>query len=411
MRKLKLFAAGLVTGSLAYLGIVAPTWAADHGDAPTASQDQGADIADIFAFLDPNDNTRVCILCTSRGFIPPGEAQNFGAFDENVEYRINIENTGDERPDSSIVVTFSPRTSASTGQTATVTLPGQGRRRGPQFTAPTVPATLTDTPATRPAFTDPASNVQFFAGIVDDPFFFDIPGFQRFVGSVLAGTPNAAALQRGRDTFAGYNVQGFALSVPRDLIRGDASNNEIGFYFTTSRRTQTPNRRGGVRSTGRFRQLDRMGNPAVNVALIPFPRKDEYNAATPLDDARGAFADSAVAALTALGTDEAHRQILANVAIARGDYLRLNLNTANTGPGGGTNAGAGFPNGRRLRDDTVDVLLTIIGNGDPSQSLSLGDNVNASDVPTLDTFPFFALPHQPRENPPEGELVDDQTRN
>ena len=29
---------------------------ADHGDAPIASNNQSTDIADVFAFLDPNDN-------------------------------------------------------------------------------------------------------------------------------------------------------------------------------------------------------------------------------------------------------------------------------------------------------------------------------------------------------------------
>ncbi len=142
-----------------------------------------------------------------------------------------------------------------------------------------------------------------------------------------------------------------------------------------------------------------MATPAVNTALIPFARKNEYNAATPQDDANGVFANSIVGTLTALGTSQANIGVLANVAVAKGDYLRLNLATPNTSVGFGERATTpgytGFPNGRRPGDDTVDVLLYFISN----QGLTNGDNVNSNDVPLGNTFPFFAPPNQPLENP------------
>jgi hypothetical protein len=150
-----------------------------------------------------------------------------------------------------------------------------------------------------------------------------------------------------------------------------------------------------------LRQIDRTGVPAVNVVLIPAARKDEYNTGTPEEDANGRFAGDIVATLKALGTDDTNIGILAQVAVVHGDYLRLNFNTANSGPGGGNNSGAGFPNGRRLGDDVVDTLLFFILNQKP-----LPDNVNANDVPLQDTFPFFALAQQPRDSG-----VDDNTRN
>ena len=113
------------------------------------------------------------------------------------------------------------------------------------------------------------------------------------------------------------------------------------------------------------------------MVLIPFGRKDEYNSASPQEDAAGRFAGDIVATLQSLGTDNAHIGILAGVAVAKGDYLHLNLTTANTGTGGGDNSGAGFPNGRRLKDDVVDTLLFLVTN----EGLTTGDNVNANDVP------------------------------
>jgi hypothetical protein len=75
---------------------------------------------------------------------------------------------------------------------------------------------------------------------------------------------------------------------------------------------------------------------------------------------------------------------------------------ANSGPSGGTNAGAGFPNGRRPADDVVDTFLFLVTNG----AITTGDNVNSNDVPFRNTFPFLASPQQPRASG-----TDDNTRN
>src|SRR5689334_6310941 len=99
--------------------------AADHGDAPYVAQDQAADIADVFIFLDPNDNSKIILGVTIHGFIVPNEAVNFGVFDPNIRYRFEIEKTGDPKPDAFVDVRFSPKDTASTqAQTATINFTG-----------------------------------------------------------------------------------------------------------------------------------------------------------------------------------------------------------------------------------------------------------------------------------------------
>jgi len=498
--------------------------AADHGDGPFASENASADLADVFFYLDPNDNDKAVLELTVRGFIVPGEAVNFGIFDPAVTYEFRLEETGDAIPDATITITFSPRTSTAIAQMATVTMT-RGDTTVFSFLAQATNPSLADTAPAQVVTTDSASGVSFFAGEVDDPFFFDIPAFSRFVASVLAGAPDPTLFDRGRDTFSGYNIMAIALSIPKDLLQ----NNEgvVGAEALTFHADQEPVTLLGNLSTrgfvgtgddvligglivvgtnpkrlifralgpslsangianplsnptitvfndqaqvvatnddwmttqaaeitgtglapsdplesalivslqpgaytvvvsgvdgatgtalveaydldtgalvgnGSLRQIDRMGNPAVNVALVPFARKDEYNSASPQDDAASRFAGDIVGTLTALGTNATNIGILAGVAVTNGDLLRLDLNIANSGPGGGNNLEASFPDGRRLGDDTIDILLSFITNGTVTT-----DNANANDVARRDDFPFFALSQQPRA----AGVIDDNTRN
>lgn len=206
----------ILTGAIALFSLAATAFSADHADSPTVGGDQGADLADVYAFLDPADNTKVILINTIRGFIVPGEAGNFAIFDENVRFTFQIENTGDSSPDMFIDVNFNPRlvpvidkkglkagdtgfaapdivgfkATARTQQDAIVSFRGKvpaalagakGKSHAP-VTQPTLAGTST-TDGTAPAeLINNLKNakaedlgITFFAGEQDDPFFFDIP--------------------------------------------------------------------------------------------------------------------------------------------------------------------------------------------------------------------------------------------
>ena len=63
----------------------------------------------------------------------------------------------------------------------------------------------------------------------------------------------------------------------------------------------------------------------------------------------------------------------------------------------------GFPNGRRVSDDVTDIALRVVAgvlagfSGAPYNSL--GDGVNANDVPYQETFPYVAFANSGR--PPD----------
>ena len=170
-RKSPLSALVLMIAIAVVLSPVAHIDAADHGDAPLTAQDLAADLNDVYFFLDPNDNSRVVLIMSVNNFIVPGENGNFGIFDTAIRYRFEMETTGDARPDATIDVRFSQRLAVGgvpQAQIATINLPN-----GRTFTAPSTNSSNTaDVAPTQVVTTDQASGVMFFAGLVDDPFFF-----------------------------------------------------------------------------------------------------------------------------------------------------------------------------------------------------------------------------------------------
>ncbi len=377
--------------------------ASDHIDSPSITQDRGSDLTDTYAFLDPNDNSKVVLIMSTQGFVVSGEHFGMAIFDHNIRYRFEIENTGDAKPDTFVDVSYSKGLGRTMNQTATIELPGDKK-----FTAPTTPS---DQEYKAPEFVITANRETgstFYAGVADDPFFLDDTGANRFVLSSIKnpGRPNKSLLSErgGRDTYAGFNTLITAVSVPASLLRGRAGN-VIGINAVTQRReTQRINDKGEVKGSGDWVTVDRDGGPLVNNGLIPPPRKDEYNAASTEDDAKGLFQADIVKSLKGLATDDAHIAMLAKAAVEKGDILRLDLTVPNKGRGGGNNKDGGFGKmgGRRLQDDVVDGVFTIINNGQP-----LGDKVDANEVAFLDRFPFVAKPTQPF---PPGKNPDDHTR-
>jgi hypothetical protein len=82
---------------------------------------------------------------------------------------------------------------------------------------------------------------------------------------------------------------------------------------------------------------------------------------------------------------------------APGEMLRLNTSippTANPDRlgviGGDT---AGFPNGRRLTDDVIDIALQVVEGELVGSPNDLGDAVGTNDKAFSEYFPYVALPH------------------
>lgn len=263
--------------------------------------------------------------------------------------------------------------------------------------------------------------LKVFAGPRDDPFFVDL-------GAVFD------LLQVGvnpMDTLAGANVHTIALQVPIAQLVGDASG-VIGTWSTSSRASVRIFGAGADSSAGAdgadamdqvspYRQVSRLGMPLVNEAVIPVSHKDRFNASQPQSD--GQFASYVTTSHLAAVINVVYPGVfncpvnnrtdlvtafltgvpgLNQPTVVRpSEMLRLNTNIAATAISG-TSTGnpmavlagdtGGFPNGRRLGDDTVDIALRVVCGVLVGNNTMLGDGVAANDKPFKTTFPFLAPP-------------------
>lgn len=285
------------------------------------------------------------------------------------------------------------------------------------------------------------NGVNVFAGTVDDPFFidlgatFDTLNLRRLgsgVPGVLTEAEDSANANFASDTVSGYAVNAIAIEVPIEMLTrtGQIENASspaatIGVWGATSRQAirvlRSPN---PLRTLGDIRQVQRIGNPLVNEVLIGTGKKDRWSMEQPVNDSQfasfaldptlarvvNALTQGAVAIPPPPRTDLLPLVTYAAPIAAPGtpagpvaDLLRLNTGVPATPPAMANRLGllagdpAGFPNGRRLMDDVVDIALRVVVGGvlaGPSFNVfpnnRLGDGVNVNDAPFRTEFPFLA---------------------
>ena len=200
--------------------------AADHDDAPLIGSDQAADIADVYAFASPQDPTRLVLALTLSDVLPPGQIRlGQSIFDPRVLYEFNIDNDGDAVEDRVIqaYVVGNPRR-----QEMIVRGPAAPAIRGAEsriVNAPVTIAARVSTGAT-PMVAE-RNGVKLFAGVRDDPFFFDLGRFTAILGGQATSFDDP-----GTDAFAGLNTYAIVLELPVSMI-GDPATTTI--WATTSR--------------------------------------------------------------------------------------------------------------------------------------------------------------------------------
>src|SRR6478735_3090321 len=84
--------------------------ASSHSEAPLISQDPRADNTDLYAFVSPDDTSKVTMIANYIPLEAPASGPNFYSFDDNVLYEIRIDQDGDGVPDIGYQFRFTTKT-------------------------------------------------------------------------------------------------------------------------------------------------------------------------------------------------------------------------------------------------------------------------------------------------------------
>ena len=436
--------------------------ASSHREAPLILQDPLVDNTDVYAFVSPDDQDMVTLIANFAPFSVPGQGPNFypWATEKEAHYDINVDNDGDAKPDRTFRYTFTTEDrrgkvdyddKAAPGtflynngavnsveddtllfkQFYTVTeITADGDETTLIKKAPVAPdfvgeASMPNYAALRDeAVVDVKGGGKAFAGRAEDPFFLDIRVFDLLYGGDLS--------ERGDDALAGFNVNSIALQLPiEDLTDGDDP--VIGVWSTTSRPGSRVMKADGTQGyKGDFVQVSRLGNPLVNEVVIPANLKDAFNSLKPENDASVEPAVNRVLKpelpvlvekIYGIPAPKTPRDDLFTIyltgveglnkpkgEVQPAEMLRLNTSIEPSDEpnrlgvlGGDT---AGFPNGRRLADDVLDISLQAVegavkvdGQGGKAtgveivKPLATGDLVDRNDAKFGKSFPYLALPY------------------
>jgi hypothetical protein len=441
----------LIAGSLS-----APVLAQDAPEA--ISHDRSAEVGDLYAFVSPDRPDTATIITTWGGPQEPSEWATQAWFDPALTYWIKLDNTGDgvaditytfrfltqvDAPDSILATGFG----SVPGAPATVTQSVNVTRNGETLmSAGAPPANIG--PRTTPGYPTLALNYlgaldqnasvdragSLFVGQRDDPSFMDSGALADLLGMRPLNTKHAIPLKKGKgqDDHSGLNTQVIAIQVPIEQLTSDqaipttadAPDAVVGIWAGASR----PGADGTT-----LTPVSRVGDPLVEDWLIPYGDKAAWRAGDPSTDASyeprystpqlasllnqaypgnaPARPDGRTDLVTLLGQGLPGLNQTTTQGVA--DMLRLNLAVPPSkkpnrlGVMGGDLAG--YPNGRRLTDDVVDITLRAVGDGygkvmaatlgaasipvpDLKASRSLGDGCGSNDKKPTKTFPYVAAP-------------------
>lgn len=386
--------------------------ASDHDDGETSFKARNLNLTDLYAFREDwqdsagSADNLVLVMNTN----PRSLAQFQYEFNTVASYDFNLSRVLDanktkapEGPrDINIRFTFG-NLDENGRQSIRMRLAVKGRRTFNRVIGTT--STLADSQAgslviNRASVRD--STVQVFAGLREDPFFFDVERYFRIRSFLATGnnTLGSGPIQGGPNVFrsdstavdftVGYNVNSIVVSIPLALLRENSGQNVFDVWETISIPelvSPSANTAGTIngRNNRPTKQIERLARPAINEGLVLTNRRlamfNELNPRQDLLKRNETVLAEVVAVLTAVfqysvanGLNPApvsqvaagflpdvmridtSKSVAVNTAAYNSDFVLVD----------GAVQGAMLTGGRKLEDDVVDVTLSYLLNGDPS---------------------------------------------
>ena len=317
---------------------------ADHLDASglkSPNMDARVDICDIYVFRKPGDDSK-SVFVIDVNPIAPTFADSFAS---EAVYELKVDTNRDVVADIAYRFTFSPKEDGVQKVTVLRASGEQAKGNGNdgEVIFKDVPVSFGDT-----INTADVGEYRLFAGIRSDPFFFDVEGMKNNMQFT------------GADTFLDKNVFSIVMEIPNSAL-GNTS--KVGIWY----RVLIP------KDGNPFFQIDRMARPFINVAFTKEEDKDTFNRIEPIHD-RELFTKKFVHVLESFGHNAESAQKTALTFLP--DILEYDYSSSE-----------GYPNGRKLTDDIIDIQLTVLTNG----RITTDKVAHHQDLSTV--FPYLGSPH------------------
>jgi Domain of unknown function (DUF4331) len=337
---------------------------ADHRDSPrlmaNIAFEGNLDINDVYLFQSPTTKANTVIIATlspAAGLIGPSTFRQF------CSYEIRVQNTAALADNFIFQLSFSNPDAFGRQNFQLLKQSAKGQPLATQTSLAPASAIVNEALAFGPTGQPIAvkGGGRVMCGLFDDPFFFDLNAFNKFVMLAQQGAPLAERVAPfmspnfPSNFFGNFNVLAIVLEVPTASLLSSKSDPKLAIW---------------VRTVGINEQVDRMGRPAVATATIPTPFKNVFNALTPFTD-QALFTNYMVGEITEFyGVTTAYAEGLAATLLP--DLLTYDSSKP-----------SGFLNGRLLTDDVIDAEFKLLTNGALTTDRVDNDSVFSNSFPYL----------------------------
>lgn len=404
----------LVAGALAAaaVAVVVPQFltASDHDDGEVELKGRHLNLTDLYVFreVDQNPARSAEDLIFIMNVNPRSLARQQYYFSTIAAYEFKVSRVADDdvppTGEADVVLRFkfgAPDAARRQGITLTVDKDGARVVRRAGHTTPLdEPPSVTDVHVG-------GHPISVFAGLREDPFFFDVEAYFRVRAFLRGEGPpppwfNVSGPFRnpGLDFAAGYNVLSIVARVPKALLRGPTSVNTFDGWQTIS----VPGV-GSIPGAATMDQVERLAQPAINEGLlVTNDFLNTLNRIGPDDEAAALAGKPPQAQLLdpilaeAAQTIEAlpnHLPVPVVVGAFLPDVMRIDT-TGASGYGAAVNSSGRPIRGRKILDDVIDITLTVLTQGAvTTDNVSyFGPNLGGSGHrPPLSDFPYLADPN------------------
>ncbi len=402
--KLLLASAVLAIGGL---GIGFFATASDHDDGENDMKARSLNLTDLYVFREKDQNAAapegnmVFVMNTN----PRSIARQQYYFSTNARYEFKFSRVLDKDSmatgEADGFFRFEFGAPDKNGQQAiTITASRAGLTRVVKTTAdgkPIMTSPITAKPLVNNVPLD-KGGIGVFAGMREDPFFFDVEQFFRVRAGLAGLGPKVGFRTPGYDFTSGYNVNTIAVRAPLEWLTAGSIATTFDVWETIS----VPD----AAKPGEWKQIERLARPAVNEGLVlTHEYNNILNAVGPDFEAAVLKGDKAAgeAAAPIIGEVSTVLKLLGNdekrVGALLGAFLPDVMRIDTTGPSGYANAlnKLGSPiRGRLIKDDVIDITLQVLSNGAVKGDNVSYDGPNSGGYghkPVMADFPYLADPN------------------